>query len=110
MLDSGFFCSSSGFFTGWSMYLLTPILRPLFGSGVKSAQPSGIRLARLTLGELSDTATAAYYNADYALDTEKPTSAFCKSLIAVTKLQAELWDYSVKWAEITKDELKAAGF
>ena len=106
MLDSNFIGTSMGPLTGWFAYFMIPVARYMIGNSVKSSAGSGDRLAKLALGELGAERTEVYYNAD----TERPTSTFAKSLLTVTKYQGELWDYSVVWAGVTKEELRSAGF
>ena len=107
MLDTQFASSSAGSFLGWVAYLLTPLLwlTPL-GRLMRTGPQSGERLARLSLGEYGPDITAAFYSDESA----KPSSVFSRSLVAVTQHQGELWNHSVTWAGITKEELAAAGF
>jgi hypothetical protein len=112
MLDTSFASSSLGVVIGWIVYFLVPVLRftPL-GPLMRTAPLSGGRLGRLAVGEIGggggggEGGIAAYY----CDENEVPSSAFSRSLGAVTKLQKELWDLSVVWAGVTKEDLAEAG-
>jgi hypothetical protein len=119
MLDTSFASSSLGAVIGWIVYILVPVLRftPL-GPLMRTAPLSGSRLGRLAVGEIGGGGelqgggggqggggVAAYY----CDESEVPSSAFSRSLEAVTKLQKELWDLSILWAGVTKEDLSQAG-
>jgi hypothetical protein len=108
MLDTSFASSSLGAVIGWIVYILVPVLRftPL-GPLMRTAPLSGGRLGRLAVGEIGGGGggVAAYY----CDESEVPSSAFSRSLVAVTKLQKELWDLSILWAGVTKEDLSQGG-
>lgn len=107
MLDTNFATNAMGGFVGTLAYVLTPVLRltPI-GKILRDGPTSGARLAKISLGEIEGSATATYFS-----DAEStPSSVFSRSYRAISKLQLELWDKSLQWAEVSTDELKEAGF
>ena len=129
MLDTSFASSSLGAAIGWIVYILVPVLRftPL-GHLMRTAPLSGGRLGRLALGEIGVDKGEREGEADkegrekegreegravapayYSDESSVPSSAFSRSLIAVTKHQKDLWDLTVIWAGVSRTDLDLAG-
>lgn len=106
MLDTNFATGVAGRFLGGFVYILSPLLRlSSLGKIMRDGGTSGKNLADIATGRIDASATATYFS-----DREShSTSVFSLSERAVTKLQVELWDLSIQWAGITKEELEKAG-
>lgn len=107
MLDTNFCSASSGAALGMVAWLLTPALRcTSLGALMRTGPQSGAALAELAVGELAHGGeTAAYYDGTKL----HKSSSFSLSVEAV-KHYGELWKHSLRWAQVTPEELAAAGF
>ena len=108
MLDTQFITGAAGstlanvaWFLGQCGVLSLTPMGPLLRSGPLS----GPRLARLATGELLPNVTAGFVS-----DEEEIASSVFSRSAAGLRHQEELWAKSVKWAQVTPEELKAAGF
>jgi len=108
MLDTQFITGAAGsalanvawFLGKCGVLSLTPM-----GPLLRSGPLSGPRLAKLATGELLPNVTAGFVS-----DEEEIASSVFSRSEAGLRHQEELWAKSVKWAQVTPEELKAAGF
>jgi len=106
MLDTGFFSNVVGKTLATTVWFATPVLRLThMGNFLRSGPRSGEDLAALAVSKDFDGITATYFDGAKV----KQSSEFSRDLDAV-KRQQELWEHSILWAKVTKEELQAAGF
>lgn len=109
MLDTGFAAGVAGPLLARVARTAVPVLRfTRIGTFLRSGATSGADLARIATpaGPALEVPSAAYYDGPRL----HPSSAFTRSHDALTRVQGELWDHSVRWARLTPEELAAAGF
>ena len=105
MLDTNFVTASTGRVIGWLAAALRPLLLLTSLSRLLRTGPqSGAVLAQIAMGEVGAGANAAYFDGP----AQKPSSDFSLSAEGAAARRA-VWEYSLRWAAVTKDELEQAG-